>query len=527
MTERSIQDNEYIYTDENGHVIRTTYRYILVIIDIFSKFVYAYPLETKQGLIISKILMKLFLSGDIPMILHSDNAIEFAKGHVKDVCDMFHVQQRFGDAYSPQTQGFVENKNKHIKDIIKYYFTYFKSYKFFDILDRIVFSINNTKHSVTGYTPMQIHKGREIPTRKNETVVEQVDEVNPCDVQLYSNSSEVFYKERTEKIQNILKYTADKKEEKLKVKQDFLNKNVKVFSYLKNDSSIIPILLRRVKNDYTELIENPIDIGRKPIDVVRFYKLVGKLKLSKSKYYPDVYKIKNVNDNKFTIVSQDSQYKIERFVNSQWTEVFHKNMFTVVKDTKVVDRPEYRFVDLQNKICKDTVDIVQKKRSSRKDIMLSQQQLIEILDSNILLSNPKPLIHYMFDSNRYEVIFAKSRQDDRLFEMSKVWMYFTEEVGELASAIRRQKNQFRDKKKVKLEAELGDVFSYLFQISYMLNIDLEQMWENQKVKMIKKKYYNINESSFKRGYITTNKKDLSNDDKETSTLQKSWKVVKK
>ena len=420
MTERSIQDNEYIYTDENGHVIRTTYRYILVIIDIFSKFVYAYPLENKQGLLISKILMKLFLSGDIPMILHSDNAIEFSKGHVKDVCDMFHVQQRFGDAYSPQTQGFVENKNKHIKDIIKYYFTYFKSYKFFDILDRIVFSINNTKHSVTRYTPMQIHKGREIPTKKNETVVEQVDEVNPCDVQLYSNSSEVFYKDRTEKIQNILKYTADKKEEKLKVKQDFLNKNVKVFSYLKNDSSIIPILLRRVKNEYIELIENPIDIGKKPIDVVRFYKLVGKLKLSKSKYYHDVYKIKSVNDNKFTMVSQDLQYKIERFVNSQWTDVFHKNMFTIVKDTKVIDRPEYRFVDLQNKMCKDTIDIVQKKRLNKKDFKLSQQQLIEILDSNILLSNPKPLIHYMFDSNKYEVIFAKSRQDDRMFEISKV-----------------------------------------------------------------------------------------------------------
>lgn len=111
--------------------------------------------------------------------------------------------------------------------------------------------------------------------------------------------------------------------------------------------------------------------------------------------------------------------------------------------------------------------------------------------------------------------------------IEQVWMYFTEEVGELASAIRRQKNQFRDKKKVKLEAELGDVFSYLFQISHMLNIDLEQMWENQKVKMIKKKYYNINESSFKRGYITSNKKELSNDDKEESTLQKSWKVVKK
>ena len=110
--------------------------------------------------------------------------------------------------------------------------------------------------------------------------------------------------------------------------------------------------------------------------------------------------------------------------------------------------------------------------------------------------------------------------------IEQVWMYFTEEVGELASAIRRQKNQFRDKKKVKLEAELGDVFSYLFQISYMLNIDLNQMWGNQKLKMIKKKYYNINECSFKRGYIV-DKPNLSSDNQEEQTLQKSWKIVSK
>ena len=85
--------------------------------------------------------------------------------------------------------------------------------------------------------------------------------------------------------------------------------------------------------------------------------------------------------------------------------------------------------------------------------------------------------------------------------IEQVYMYFVEEVGELAGAIRRQRNQFRDRKKVKIESELGDVFSYLFQIAYMLNIDLEVMWENQKTKIIKKKYYNINESS-KRGCYT-------------------------
>ena len=73
--------------------------------------------------------------------------------------------------------------------------------------------------------------------------------------------------------------------------------------------------------------------------------------------------------------------------------------------------------------------------------------------------------------------------------IENVWMYFTEEVGELAGSIRRHKNQFRDRKRYKLESELGDVFSYLFQLSYMLNIDLDQMWKHQKEKIKRKKYY--------------------------------------
>jgi NTP pyrophosphatase (non-canonical NTP hydrolase) len=76
--------------------------------------------------------------------------------------------------------------------------------------------------------------------------------------------------------------------------------------------------------------------------------------------------------------------------------------------------------------------------------------------------------------------------------IEQVWMYFTEEVGELAGSIRRFNNQFRDRKKIKIESEMGDVFSYLFQLADMLNVDLDQMWIDHKNKLIKKRYYNSN-----------------------------------
>ena len=57
--------------------------------------------------------------------------------------------------------------------------------------------------------------------------------------------------------------------------------------------------------------------------------------------------------------------------------------------------------------------------------------------------------------------------------VENIWMYLTEEVGELASAIRRSTNQFSDRKKTSIEGEIMDVLSYLFQIAHIFDIDLD------------------------------------------------------
>ena len=76
--------------------------------------------------------------------------------------------------------------------------------------------------------------------------------------------------------------------------------------------------------------------------------------------------------------------------------------------------------------------------------------------------------------------------------IEKVWLLLTEEIGELAGSIRRNNNHFKDRKKIKVEDELGDVFSYLFQLAGILDIDLNQMWISNQNKSLKKKYYKDN-----------------------------------
>jgi len=75
--------------------------------------------------------------------------------------------------------------------------------------------------------------------------------------------------------------------------------------------------------------------------------------------------------------------------------------------------------------------------------------------------------------------------------VNTVWLLFTEEIGELASAIRQRHKHFRKntKRSSDITHEMGDVFSYLFQLAYMLDIDLDEMWHIHKEKMANRNYF--------------------------------------
>ena len=87
---------------------------------------------------------------------------------------------------------------------------------------------------------------------------------------------------------------------------------------------------------------------------------------------------------------------------------------------------------------------------------------------------------------------CKTKGWDRV-NIDKVWLLLSEEFGELASAIRQhqrtfQKTGLKKDRGTDVTMELGDVFSYLFQLAHMLDIDLDEMWELHKNKMVTKIY---------------------------------------
>ncbi len=77
--------------------------------------------------------------------------------------------------------------------------------------------------------------------------------------------------------------------------------------------------------------------------------------------------------------------------------------------------------------------------------------------------------------------------------VNTVWLLLTEEIGELASAIRQQSRTFpksglKKERGIDVQMEMGDVFSYLFQLAGMLNVDLDDMWNKHKTKIQYREY---------------------------------------
>ena len=77
--------------------------------------------------------------------------------------------------------------------------------------------------------------------------------------------------------------------------------------------------------------------------------------------------------------------------------------------------------------------------------------------------------------------------------VNTVWLLLTEEIGELASAIRQnsrifKKSGLKKNRGVDIQSEMGDVFSYLFQLAHMLNVDMDEMWSRHQNKAIQRKY---------------------------------------
>ena len=93
-------------------------RYILLIVDRASKFLFAFPTPTKEAAPVSRIMLNLCLTFGIPKAIRSDKGGEFAATVVSDLCRWLRVSLDYGPTDHPRGQGAVERVGAWMHDTL-------------------------------------------------------------------------------------------------------------------------------------------------------------------------------------------------------------------------------------------------------------------------------------------------------------------------------------------------------------------------------------------------------------------------
>ena len=131
------------------------FRYILMIIDVFSRFGWALLLKSKTGMAVAEALKSLFRI-DKPRMLWTDKGSEFRNRHVLKVLEKNNIK-----IYSTENEekaSIVERWNRTIKTKMWKYFSANNTKKYIDILDDLIKKYNNTYHRSIGRTPADARK---------------------------------------------------------------------------------------------------------------------------------------------------------------------------------------------------------------------------------------------------------------------------------------------------------------------------------------------------------------------------------
>jgi transposase InsO family protein len=152
---------EISHPEENDN-----YRYILMVIDVLSKYGWAVPLKNKGGITVKGAFQNIMLSSKRqPKIVSTDAGKEFVNYYFKSLLLERKIKHLIAKGTSKAA--VVERWNRTIKEKIQKYLTYKRTNKFIDVLPAIIFGYNHTVHSRTKFKPIDVNKSNQYNVFKN------------------------------------------------------------------------------------------------------------------------------------------------------------------------------------------------------------------------------------------------------------------------------------------------------------------------------------------------------------------------
>ena len=160
---RAVARNQYWQIDLSDLTKYSSYnddhKFILFIIDVYTRYLWLYPIKNKKPESVSQALEGLILGEGVqPAYLWCDQGKEFISGKMKKLVTDLHIGVI--NTYGESKAAIVERVQRTLKTRLHRYFTFSGSYRYIDVLQKLADSYNNTRHSSIGMTPASLYHGK-------------------------------------------------------------------------------------------------------------------------------------------------------------------------------------------------------------------------------------------------------------------------------------------------------------------------------------------------------------------------------
>jgi len=205
------------------------YRYILGIIDYFSKYPMLIPLRTTESVTIAKGIFKNWITVfGCPYQIHSDNGPNISSSLINSVCQQLGIVKSTSTPYHPKSNGLIERLFRTTKEALRA--TMFGELKsgWAEKLPGIEMTLRSTVNSTTRFSPYEIIFGQEM--RRKCFIECGLEEKK----KLYAGGADYFIDliKDLRIIKHQVKYNTQTKAEKMKVNQKLKKRELNVNSFV-------------------------------------------------------------------------------------------------------------------------------------------------------------------------------------------------------------------------------------------------------------------------------------------------------
>lgn len=134
--------------------------FLLMVIDIFSKYLYVVPMKSKNAQDVRDAMEKVFKQAKTsPKMIGADRGKEFYNKKFQKLLEDYKV--KLYSTYSDKKAAIVERVIRTLKTVMFKYFSFQGSFKYLKILDKLVNEYNSRKHRTIKMAPIEVNKSNE------------------------------------------------------------------------------------------------------------------------------------------------------------------------------------------------------------------------------------------------------------------------------------------------------------------------------------------------------------------------------